>query len=90
MYFFKQHTYTPKIIAFDLADTEGVGKAAEEILACYGQVDVLINNAGIDQLPWKHSGYSSVSSAGCHGNKLLWAYCSYSRSVRTPELLCLK
>lgn len=42
-----KHTYTPKIIAFDLADTEGVGKAAEEILACYGQVDVLINNAGI-------------------------------------------
>lgn len=40
-------TYTPKMVVFDLADTQAVGRAAEEILACYGQVDVLINNAGI-------------------------------------------
>lgn len=40
-------TYTPKIAVFDLADTNTVGRAAEEILRCYGQVDVLINNAGI-------------------------------------------
>uniref|UniRef100_A0A8C6TB27 Dehydrogenase/reductase SDR family member 7B n=1 Tax=Neogobius melanostomus TaxID=47308 RepID=A0A8C6TB27_9GOBI len=39
--------YTPKTVVFDLADTSAVGRAAEEILACYGQVDVLINNAGI-------------------------------------------
>lgn len=40
-------TYTPSIVVFDLADTETVDRAAEEILQCYGQVDVLINNAGI-------------------------------------------
>lgn len=40
-------TYTPSIVVFDLADTETVDRAAEEILRCYGQVDVLINNAGI-------------------------------------------
>ncbi|XP_072298686.1 dehydrogenase/reductase SDR family member 7B [Eucyclogobius newberryi] len=40
-------THTPKTVIFDLADTNSVGKAAGEILACYGHVDVLINNAGI-------------------------------------------
>ncbi|KAG7243693.1 hypothetical protein INR49_011250 [Caranx melampygus] len=42
-----QQTYTPRAVVFDLADTDTVDKAAEEILKCYGQVDVLINNAGI-------------------------------------------
>lgn len=43
----QSRTYTPSIVVFDLADTETVDRAAEEILKCYGQVDVLINNAGI-------------------------------------------
>lgn len=40
-------TYAPKTVVFDLADTAAVDRAAEEILGCYGRVDVLINNAGI-------------------------------------------
>ncbi|XP_041673141.1 dehydrogenase/reductase SDR family member 7B [Cheilinus undulatus] len=40
-------THTPCTVAFDLADSDSVGGAAEEILKCYGHVDVLINNAGI-------------------------------------------
>lgn len=40
-------THVPKMVVFDLADTEAVGRAAEEILSCFGRVDVLINNAGI-------------------------------------------
>lgn len=40
-------THTPKIVIFDLANIDAVGRVADEILACYGQVDVLINNAGI-------------------------------------------
>lgn len=43
----QQQTYTPSIVVFDLADTDTLDRAAEEILKCYGQVDVLINNAGI-------------------------------------------
>lgn len=43
----KKQTHTPCIVTFDLADTSSIDKAAEEILKCYGQVDVLINNAGI-------------------------------------------
>ncbi|KAM6904393.1 dehydrogenase/reductase SDR family member 7B [Xenentodon cancila] len=43
----QQQTFTPSIVVFDLANTDEVGRAAEEILKCYGQVDVLINNAGI-------------------------------------------
>uniref|UniRef100_A0A3Q0RHT2 Dehydrogenase/reductase SDR family member 7B n=1 Tax=Amphilophus citrinellus TaxID=61819 RepID=A0A3Q0RHT2_AMPCI len=39
--------YTPCTVVFDLAKTDTVESAAEEILKCYGQVDVLINNAGI-------------------------------------------
>lgn len=39
--------HAPKMVVFDLADTDAVGRAAEEILSCYGRVDVLINNAGI-------------------------------------------
>ncbi|XP_058508747.1 dehydrogenase/reductase SDR family member 7B [Solea solea] len=40
-------TYTPSTVTFDLANTATVDRAAEQILNCYGQVDVLINNAGI-------------------------------------------
>lgn len=40
-------THTPSTVIFDLADTDTVDRAAAEILKCYGQVDVLINNAGI-------------------------------------------
>lgn len=43
----RQQTYTPCTVIFDLADKDTVDRAAEEILKCYGQVDVLINNAGI-------------------------------------------
>lgn len=43
----QKKTYTPNTVIFDLADTGNVDRAAEEILRCYGQVDVLINNAGI-------------------------------------------
>ncbi|KAM3863451.1 dehydrogenase/reductase SDR family member 7B [Diretmus argenteus] len=43
----QQQTYTPSTVIFDLAETGTVDKAAEEILKCYGQVDILINNAGI-------------------------------------------
>ncbi|CAJ1076884.1 dehydrogenase/reductase SDR family member 7B [Xyrichtys novacula] len=43
----QRQTHTPKTVTFDLADAASVGGAAEEILKCYGQVDVLINNAGI-------------------------------------------
>ncbi|CAL8275124.1 unnamed protein product [Lota lota] len=40
-------TYTPSTVTFDLAEEESLDRAAEEILQCYGQVDILINNAGI-------------------------------------------
>nr|XP_057904328.1 dehydrogenase/reductase SDR family member 7B isoform X2 [Doryrhamphus excisus] len=43
----KQQTYTPRTVIVDLSDTESLDRAAEDILKCYGQVDVLINNAGI-------------------------------------------
>ncbi|XP_029945090.1 dehydrogenase/reductase SDR family member 7B [Salarias fasciatus] len=43
----QKKTYTPNTVIFDMADTDAVDRAAEEILRCYGQVDVLINNAGI-------------------------------------------
>lgn len=44
---FNHQTYTPCTVTFDLADRDTVDRAAQEILRCYGQVDVLINNAGI-------------------------------------------
>lgn len=43
----KVKTHTPHTVSFDLADSGCVGGAAEEILKCFGHVDVLINNAGI-------------------------------------------
>lgn len=42
-----QKTHTPSTVTFDLADQHTVDRAAEEILKCYGHVDVLVNNAGI-------------------------------------------
>lgn len=43
----QRQMHTPCTVVFDLADRDTVDRAAEEILKCYGQVDVLINNAGI-------------------------------------------
>lgn len=43
----KRKTYTPQVVTFDLTDVDTVSISAEEILNCYGHVDVLINNAGI-------------------------------------------
>ncbi|XP_041856131.1 dehydrogenase/reductase SDR family member 7B [Melanotaenia boesemani] len=43
----QRQTFTPSIVVFDLAKADTVDRAAEDILKCYGQVDVLINNAGI-------------------------------------------
>ncbi|XP_024864337.1 dehydrogenase/reductase SDR family member 7B isoform X1 [Kryptolebias marmoratus] len=43
----QQQMFTPSTVVFDLAKADMVDRAAEEILKCYGQVDVLINNAGI-------------------------------------------
>ncbi|XP_051877329.1 dehydrogenase/reductase SDR family member 7B isoform X1 [Pristis pectinata] len=43
----KRKTYPPHVVTFDLTDVDSVSSSAEEILNCYGQVDVLINNAGI-------------------------------------------
>lgn len=43
----KPETHVPQIVTFDLADTDTVFRASERIVSCYGQVDVLINNAGI-------------------------------------------
>uniref|UniRef100_A0AAY5L6V8 Dehydrogenase/reductase SDR family member 7B n=1 Tax=Esox lucius TaxID=8010 RepID=A0AAY5L6V8_ESOLU len=44
----QRQTYTPRTVTFDLSNTsETVAMAAEEILRCYGHVDILINNAGI-------------------------------------------
>jgi len=45
--FIARQTYAPRTVTFDLAEAETVVRAAEEILQCYGHVDVLINNAGI-------------------------------------------
>ncbi|KAM3598222.1 uncharacterized protein V6R79_015232 [Siganus canaliculatus] len=43
----QRQTYPPCIVVFDLTNRDTLDRAAEEILKCYGQVDVLINNAGI-------------------------------------------
>ncbi|XP_004071568.1 dehydrogenase/reductase SDR family member 7B [Oryzias latipes] len=43
----QKQTFSPSTVIFDLAKADTIGKAAEEILKCYGHVDVLINNAGI-------------------------------------------
>ncbi|XP_060696306.1 dehydrogenase/reductase SDR family member 7B isoform X1 [Hemiscyllium ocellatum] len=43
----KNKTHTPHIVTFDLADLEAVRSSAHEILNCFGQVDILINNGGI-------------------------------------------
>ncbi|XP_015246579.1 PREDICTED: dehydrogenase/reductase SDR family member 7B-like isoform X2 [Cyprinodon variegatus] len=40
-------TFAPRTVVFNLAKADCVEKAAQEILKCYGHIDVLINNAGI-------------------------------------------
>lgn len=43
-----------KVIALDLVDTSQVKKAVEQIIAEFGKIDVLINNAGIwDEQPFE-------------------------------------
>ncbi|XP_067911929.1 dehydrogenase/reductase SDR family member 7B isoform X2 [Heterodontus francisci] len=43
----KRKTHVPHVVTFDLADLDTMGSSAQEILNCFGKVDVLINNAGI-------------------------------------------
>ncbi|XP_041085641.1 dehydrogenase/reductase SDR family member 7B isoform X2 [Polyodon spathula] len=43
----QRKTYPPSVVTFDLSDTEAMASAAEEVLQCFGHVDILINNAGI-------------------------------------------
>ncbi|XP_051905095.1 dehydrogenase/reductase SDR family member 7B isoform X2 [Hippocampus zosterae] len=43
----RQQTHVPSTVIFDLSDTHLMDRVAEDILKCYGRVDVLINNAGI-------------------------------------------
>lgn len=44
---FNAQTHVPSTVIFDLSDTHLMDRVAEDILKCYGRVDVLINNAGI-------------------------------------------
>ncbi|XP_007901680.1 dehydrogenase/reductase SDR family member 7B isoform X1 [Callorhinchus milii] len=43
----KRKTHTPNVVTFDLRDVDAMADRAEEIVGCFGQVDILINNAGI-------------------------------------------
>ncbi|XP_037347598.1 dehydrogenase/reductase SDR family member 7B [Talpa occidentalis] len=43
----KVQTHKPYMVTFNLVDTKAIVAAADEILQCFGHVDVLINNAGI-------------------------------------------
>lgn len=43
----KVKTHKPFTVTFSLTDPEAIVAAADEILQCFGHVDVLINNAGI-------------------------------------------
>ncbi|XP_028669820.1 dehydrogenase/reductase SDR family member 7B isoform X2 [Erpetoichthys calabaricus] len=43
----RKKVHAPSIVTFDLSDMEMVASGAEEILKCYGHVDILLNNAGI-------------------------------------------
>ncbi|XP_015246578.1 PREDICTED: dehydrogenase/reductase SDR family member 7B-like isoform X1 [Cyprinodon variegatus] len=43
----QSQTFAPRTVVFNLAKADCVEKAAQEILKCYGHIDVLINNAGI-------------------------------------------
>ncbi|XP_072337071.1 dehydrogenase/reductase SDR family member 7B isoform X2 [Scyliorhinus torazame] len=43
----KKKAHMPHVVIFDLADLDTVRSSTQEILDCFGQVDVLINNAGI-------------------------------------------
>ncbi|XP_077590159.1 dehydrogenase/reductase SDR family member 7B [Stigmatopora nigra] len=42
-----QPTCIPSTVIFDLSNVASMERAAQDILKCYGRVDVLINNAGV-------------------------------------------
>ena len=44
-----QHKEQHLVVQVDLADTSNVGLLAQQIVAHYGRIDVLINNGGISQ-----------------------------------------
>ncbi|XP_008327993.1 dehydrogenase/reductase SDR family member 7B [Cynoglossus semilaevis] len=43
----QKKTHPPCTVIFDLANTDTMDRAVEQILKCHGRVDVLINNAGV-------------------------------------------
>ena len=36
-----------KIVAFDLAELPNINAAIAKVIACFGQVDIIINNGGL-------------------------------------------
>lgn len=42
------------IVTIDLADTDHINRAADEVLAAFGSVDILVNNGGISQRSLVH------------------------------------
>ena len=46
----KQYTDTVKVVRLDITDKEEIGKAIDTALQTFGQIDVLVNNAGFGTL----------------------------------------
>jgi NAD(P)-dependent dehydrogenase (short-subunit alcohol dehydrogenase family) len=81
-------------IACDVTDLDQCRSAIDEVLAAFGQIDVLVNNAGISQplklMDIKPENYEAVTDVNLRGSLYMsQAVVPHMRSRRSGSIICL-
>jgi NAD(P)-dependent dehydrogenase (short-subunit alcohol dehydrogenase family) len=81
-------------LACDVTDLDQCRSAIDEVLAAFGQIDVLVNNAGISQplklMDIKPENYEAVTDVNLRGSLYMsQAVVPHMRSRRSGSIICL-
>jgi NAD(P)-dependent dehydrogenase (short-subunit alcohol dehydrogenase family) len=81
-------------LACDVTDLDQCQSAIDEVLAAFGQIDVLVNNAGISQplklMDIKPENYEAVTDVNLRGSLYMsQAVVPHMRSRRSGSIICL-
>ncbi|QIQ21370.1 SDR family NAD(P)-dependent oxidoreductase [Zophobihabitans entericus] len=81
-------------LAANVADEKDVERAIEQVIAKYGRVDVLVNNAGISQplkiMDIKRANYDAVLDVSLRGTLLMsQAVIPFMRKQKSGSIVCI-